>query len=190
VLGLIGLIKVQGGIIPLNIETREGCLADPSLVPPRASCPHQAEAILRYPNGRTEVIRGTPQQIQQRVTRATEPLIAAERWRGLGICWWRHCWSRPGLRRSPGSWSAVGDSAPGAWPDGVARPPARLLIAPTAVLEAFTQAWMAIAARLLEGAPVGGGSTSSSLRAALQARQSARTAQALARAGMAVQAQH
>jgi hypothetical protein len=84
VLGLIGLIKVQGGIIPLNIETREGCLADPSLVPPRASCPHQAEAILRYPNGRTEVIRGTPQQVQQRVARATEPLIAAERWRGLG----------------------------------------------------------------------------------------------------------
>jgi D-alanyl-D-alanine carboxypeptidase len=64
------------------------------------------------------------------------------------------------------------------------------LIAPTAVLEALTQTWMAIAARLLQGAPVGGSSTSSSLRAALQARQSARTAQALARAGMAVQAQH
>jgi D-alanyl-D-alanine carboxypeptidase len=63
-------------------------------------------------------------------------------------------------------------------------------IAPTAVLEALTQAWMAIAARLLEGAPVGGGSTSSSLRAALHAGESARTARALARAGMAVQAQH
>jgi D-alanyl-D-alanine carboxypeptidase len=64
------------------------------------------------------------------------------------------------------------------------------LLAPTAVVEALTQTWMAIAARLLEGAPVGGGSTSSSLRAAVQARQSVRTAQALARAGMAVQAQH
>jgi D-alanyl-D-alanine carboxypeptidase len=64
------------------------------------------------------------------------------------------------------------------------------LLAPTAVIEALTQAWMAIAARLLEGAPGGGGSTRSSLRAAVQARQSVRTAQALARAGMAVQAQH
>jgi D-alanyl-D-alanine carboxypeptidase len=60
-------------------------------------------------------------------------------------------------------------------------------IAPTAVIQALDQAWMAIAARLLEGAPVGGGSTSSSLRAAVQAGESAR---ALARAGMAVQAQH
>jgi hypothetical protein len=83
-LGLLGLIKVQGAIIPLNIQTREGCLADPSLVPPRASCPHQAEAILHYPNGRTEVIRGTPLQVERRVARATEPIIAAERWRGLG----------------------------------------------------------------------------------------------------------
>ena len=83
-LGLLGLIKVQGAIIPLNIQTREGCLADPSLVPPRDSCPYQAEAILHYPNGRTEVIRGTPQQVERRVARATEPIIAAERWRGLG----------------------------------------------------------------------------------------------------------
>ena len=70
-IGLMGLIKVQGVIIPLNIELREGCLADPSLVPPRASCPHEA-------------IRGTPEKIQRRVAVATEPLIAAERWRGLG----------------------------------------------------------------------------------------------------------
>ena len=83
-LGLLGLIKVQGVVIPLNIQTREGCLADPSLVPPRASCPHQAEATLHYPNGRTEVIRGTPQQVQRRVARATDPVITAERWRGLG----------------------------------------------------------------------------------------------------------
>ncbi len=83
-IGLMGLIKVQGVIIPLNIELREGCLADPSLVPPRASCPHEAEAILRYPDGRTEVIRGTPEKVQRRVAVATEPLIAAERWRGLG----------------------------------------------------------------------------------------------------------
>jgi hypothetical protein len=83
-LGLLGLIKVQGGIIPLNVELREGCLTDPSVVAPRASCPHEAEAILHYPNGRTEVIRGTPQQVERRVARATDPIIAAERWRGLG----------------------------------------------------------------------------------------------------------
>lgn len=83
-LGLLGLIKVQGGIIPLNIQTGEGCLADPSLVPPRASCPHEAEAILRYPNGRTELIRGTPRQVERRVDQATDKVIAAERWRGLG----------------------------------------------------------------------------------------------------------
>jgi D-alanyl-D-alanine carboxypeptidase len=57
-----------------------------------------------------------------------------------------------------------------------------------AVYEAFNQAFMAIAMRLLEAAPVGGASTSSSLRAAVQAGESARTAEALARAGMAVQA--
>ena len=83
-LGLLGLIKVQGAIIPLNIATREGCLADPSLVPPRASCPYQAEAILHYPNGRSEAIRGTPQQVQRRVTQATDSVMTAERWRGLG----------------------------------------------------------------------------------------------------------
>jgi D-alanyl-D-alanine carboxypeptidase len=58
-----------------------------------------------------------------------------------------------------------------------------------AVHEAFNQAFMAIAMRLLEAAPLGGASTSSSLHAAVQARQSARTAPALARAGMAVHAQ-
>jgi hypothetical protein len=83
-IGLLGLIKVQGVIIPVNIELREGCLADPSLVDPRTPCPYEAEAILRYPNGRTEVIRGTPQQVQRRVARTTDPLITAERWRGLG----------------------------------------------------------------------------------------------------------
>jgi hypothetical protein len=78
------LLKVQGVVIPLNAEMREGCLADPSLVPPRASCPREAEAILRYPDGRTQVIRGTPQQVQRRVARATDRVVAAERWRGLG----------------------------------------------------------------------------------------------------------
>jgi D-alanyl-D-alanine carboxypeptidase len=63
-------------------------------------------------------------------------------------------------------------------------------IAPPAVIKALTQAWMAIAARLLEGAPVGGDSARSSLRAAVQAGESARTARALARAGLAVHAQH
>jgi D-alanyl-D-alanine carboxypeptidase len=64
------------------------------------------------------------------------------------------------------------------------------LFAPTAVVQAFNQAWMAIAARLLEGAPVGGDSTSRFLRAAVQDGESAHTAQVLAQAGMAVQAQH
>jgi D-alanyl-D-alanine carboxypeptidase len=59
-----------------------------------------------------------------------------------------------------------------------------------AVSEAFNQAFMEIAIRLLEAAPVGGASTSASLRASVQAQESARTAQALARAGTAVQAQH
>ncbi len=58
-----------------------------------------------------------------------------------------------------------------------------------AVYEAFNQALMAIAMRLLDAAPLGGASTRSSLRAAVQARESARTAPALARAGMAVHAQ-
>ena len=64
------------------------------------------------------------------------------------------------------------------------------LAAPTAVLQALTQAWMAIAARLLEGPPRVGGSTSSSDHAAVQNGESARTAQALAQAKMAVHAQH
>jgi D-alanyl-D-alanine carboxypeptidase len=59
-----------------------------------------------------------------------------------------------------------------------------------AVYEAFNQAFMAIAMRLLEAASLGGASTSSSLRAAVRARQAARTAPALARAGLAVHAQH
>jgi D-alanyl-D-alanine carboxypeptidase len=43
------------------------------------------------------------------------------------------------------------------------------LLAPPAVVEAFTQAWMVIGARLLEGAPLGSASTSASLRAATPA---------------------
>jgi D-alanyl-D-alanine carboxypeptidase len=57
------------------------------------------------------------------------------------------------------------------------------LIATPAVSEAFNQAWMAIAARLLDEAPVGMASTNASLRAAVRAGESARTAQALARTG-------
>jgi D-alanyl-D-alanine carboxypeptidase len=59
-----------------------------------------------------------------------------------------------------------------------------------AVYEAFDQALVAIAMRLLEAAPSGGASTSASLRVAVQAGESARTAQALARAGMAVHTPH
>jgi D-alanyl-D-alanine carboxypeptidase len=59
-----------------------------------------------------------------------------------------------------------------------------------AVYEAFDQALVAIAMRLLEAAALGGVSTGASLRAAAQAGESARTAQALARAGMAVHARH
>jgi D-alanyl-D-alanine carboxypeptidase len=58
-----------------------------------------------------------------------------------------------------------------------------------AVSEAFSQVFMTLAMGLLDGAASGVASTSSSLRAAVQAGESARTAQALARAGMAVQAQ-
>jgi D-alanyl-D-alanine carboxypeptidase len=58
-----------------------------------------------------------------------------------------------------------------------------------AVYEAFNQAFMAIAIRLLEGARLGGASPGASLRAAVQARQSASTAPALARALTAVRAQ-
>jgi hypothetical protein len=81
--GLMGSIKLQAVTFPLNIEMREGCLADPSLVDPRAPCPHEAEAILRYRDGRTEVIKGAPQEVERRVTRATEPVVAAERRSGL-----------------------------------------------------------------------------------------------------------
>jgi hypothetical protein len=81
--GLLGSIKLQAVTFPLNVEMREGCLADPSLVDPRAPCPHEAEAVLRYPDGRTEVIRGTPKEVKRRVTRATEPVVAAERRSGL-----------------------------------------------------------------------------------------------------------
>jgi D-alanyl-D-alanine carboxypeptidase len=59
-----------------------------------------------------------------------------------------------------------------------------------AVDQAFSQALEAIAAQLLEAAPLSGASTSLSLRAAVQARQLAHTAPALARPGMAVHAQH
>jgi len=58
-----------------------------------------------------------------------------------------------------------------------------------AVSEAFNQVFMALAMGLLEGPSSGVASTSASLRAAMHAGESARTAQALARAGMAVQAQ-
>jgi D-alanyl-D-alanine carboxypeptidase len=54
-------------------------------------------------------------------------------------------------------------------------------LAPTAVVEAFTQTWMAIAARLLEGAPVGVASTGASLRAASRAGSPTPSAQALDR---------
>jgi hypothetical protein len=82
--GLVGLIKVQGEIIPLNIETREGCLRDPALVDPQLPCPMEAEAILRYPDGRTVVIRGTPREVQRRLNLAVEKVVAAERRRGVG----------------------------------------------------------------------------------------------------------
>jgi hypothetical protein len=84
VIGLIGSIKVQGVEYPLNIELREGCLADPALVDPQLPCPKQAEAILRYPDGRTEVIRGTPQQVQRRMDPVVKKVVAAERRRGVG----------------------------------------------------------------------------------------------------------
>jgi hypothetical protein len=82
--GLVGSIKVQGVIIPLNIELREGCLRDPSLVDPQLPCPKQAEAILRYPDGQTVVIRGTPQEVRRRMDPAVEQVVAAERRRGVG----------------------------------------------------------------------------------------------------------
>jgi D-alanyl-D-alanine carboxypeptidase len=62
-------------------------------------------------------------------------------------------------------------------------------LATPAVSEAFNQALNALAMELLEGAPSGVDSTSASLRAALQAGESARTAQALIRAGMAMYTQ-
>jgi hypothetical protein len=82
--GLIGVIKVQAVIIPLNIELREGCLADPSLVDPQARCPKEGEATLRYHDGHTVVIRGTPQEVQRRIDRAVDEVVVAERWRGVG----------------------------------------------------------------------------------------------------------
>jgi hypothetical protein len=65
------------------------------------------------------------------------------------------------------------------------------LVSPPAVLEAYLQAWTTIAARLLEGAPLGVASTSASLRAAIGAGASIPTAPALDRAwaGMPVQPQ-
>jgi hypothetical protein len=54
-----------------------------------------------------------------------------------------------------------------------------------AVYEAFNQAVAAMVERLLGAVSPGEASTGSSLRAAVQARESARTAEALARAGMA-----
>jgi hypothetical protein len=84
VFGFIGLLKIQAVEYPLNIEMRAGCLADPSLRSPGAPCPHEAEAILHYPDGRSELVRGAPQQVERRVTQATQKVIAAERWRGVG----------------------------------------------------------------------------------------------------------
>jgi hypothetical protein len=60
---------------------------------------------------------------------------------------------------------------------------------PPAVAEAFDQALIALALGLLQGAPLEVASTSASQRATVQAREWARTAAALARAGMTVQAQ-
>jgi len=54
------------------------------VVDPQLPCPKEAEAILRYPDGRTVVIRGTPQEVDQRMDRAVARVVAAERWRGLG----------------------------------------------------------------------------------------------------------
>jgi hypothetical protein len=82
--GLIGLTKVQGVILPLNVHTLEGCLADPAVVDARAPCPKEAEAVLEYPDGRTVVIRGTPQEVKRRMDLTTEKVVAAERWRGVG----------------------------------------------------------------------------------------------------------
>jgi hypothetical protein len=66
------------------------------------------------------------------------------------------------------------------------------LIAPTAVMGAFDQTWMAIAGRLLEAAPAGRASTSTALAAAIPAGTPTPTAQALdqLRAELAVRAQH
>jgi D-alanyl-D-alanine carboxypeptidase len=65
-------------------------------------------------------------------------------------------------------------------------------IAPTAVMAAFDQTWMAIAGRLLEAAPVRGASTSTALAAASRAGTPPPTARALAqvRAELAVRARH
>ena len=113
-LGLLGLIKVQGGIIPLNIQTREGCLADPAVVDAQAPCPKQAEAVLEYPDGRTVVIRELPKRSSGVWTWPPKRWLRPSGGEALGTCWWRRCWSKPGSRRSPGSWSSVGAGAPGA----------------------------------------------------------------------------
>jgi len=65
-------------------------------------------------------------------------------------------------------------------------------IAPTAVIEAFTQVVAELSARLLEAAPAGEASTSASLAAAIPAATPTATAQALdqVRAELAVRAQH
>jgi hypothetical protein len=47
-------------------------------------CPQEAEAILQYPDGRTVVIQGTPQEVQRRMDRAVDAVVVAERWRGVG----------------------------------------------------------------------------------------------------------
>lgn len=70
--------------MPLNIELREGCLADPPLADAQNPCPRQTEAILRYPDGPIVVIRGTPQEVRRRVDRAVDEVVAAEPRRGVG----------------------------------------------------------------------------------------------------------
>lgn len=54
------LIKVQGDTMPLHIELREGCLADPSLADAQTPCPWRAEAILRYPTSPPSLSRALP----------------------------------------------------------------------------------------------------------------------------------
>ena len=123
-IGLMGLIKVQGVIIPLNIELREGawptrrwCRPEPRVrMRPRRSCDIPTGA----PRSSGELPRRSSGAWPWPPNRSLRPSGGA----AWGICWWRCCWWRVGSRRSSGSWSAVGDGASGASPGLVARPPA------------------------------------------------------------------